>query len=142
MVTKCDVCKKWVKRVTRLHKCESNGEMRCKDCQRDNKHNHTIQHQNSPQNNIKPIFHPTLTIHSHLSVEKRAAIVAFHRIGMPKPNIMRYLACSMPTVNHWIKHYNKHFNVTHKTYTQNKYPILVVLYSFFFPFVWCVYVVK
>jgi hypothetical protein len=112
------VCKKWVirkrisRRLSQLYKCELNGEMRCKQCQRDNKHNHNIPRQNTQEENTQPIFHPTLTIHSHLSIEKRAAIVAFHRIGMDKYKIMKYIACSMPTVNHWIKHYNQHFNVT------------------------------
>ena len=41
---------------------------------------------------IQPIFHPTLTAHSHLSVENRASIVAFHRINIPKKNIMQYIA--------------------------------------------------
>jgi hypothetical protein len=112
---KCHICSRWFKQ---LHDCTIGHESRCRQCQRKNRHNHPIQPQNSPQNDIKPIFHPTLTIHSHLSVEKRAAIVAFHRIGIPKPTIMKYLACSFPTVNHWIKHYNKNFNVTHTTYTQ------------------------
>jgi hypothetical protein len=61
---------------------------------------------------IHPIFHPTLTAHSHLSVEKRASIVAFHRIGLNKHIIMQHLACSMPTINHWINHYNKYCNLS------------------------------
>jgi hypothetical protein len=71
--------------------------------------------------NIKPIFHPTLTIHSHLSIEKRASIVAFHRIDIPKTDIMQYIACSMPTVNHWIKHYDEHFNVSTCTHTHRPF---------------------
>ena len=110
---KCEVCNHDVRSPHKRHKCELNGEMRCKQCQRDNKHNHNIHTQQTQTEHIKPVFHPTLTIHSHLSFEKRAAIVAFHRIGMDKYKIMKYLACSMPTVNHWIKHYNQHFTVTH-----------------------------
>ena len=105
---RCESCKHW---CNRRFKCESTGEMRCNDCRLHRKNNDNIIHENTSEENLQPIFHPTLTIHSHLSFEKRAAIVAFHRIGMKKTHIMKYIACSMPTVNHWIKHYNQHFNV-------------------------------
>ena len=107
----CDACHSWQFSVK---ECAVGHENRCGNCIKKSKHTHPRQqHQQQQQDNIKPIFHPTLTIHSHLSFEKRAAIVAFHRIGMDKYKIMKYLACSMPTVNRWIKHYNQHFNVTH-----------------------------
>ena len=107
----CDACHSWQFSVK---ECAVGHENRCGNCIKKSKHTHPRQqHQQQQQDNIKPIFHPTLTIHSHLSFEKRAAIVAFHRIGMDKYKIMKYLACSMPTVNRWIKHYNQYFNVTH-----------------------------
>ena len=39
---KCEVCNHDVRSPHKRHKCELNGEMRCKQCQRDNKHNHNI----------------------------------------------------------------------------------------------------
>jgi hypothetical protein len=81
----------------------------CKNCFASSIHQQ--RHQNDSPLQIKPIFHPTLSIHSHLSIEKRASIVAFHRIGIKKKDIMQYITCSMPTVNHWINHYNKHYNL-------------------------------
>jgi hypothetical protein len=99
----------------------------CKSCYAISVHQ---QRQNIPSTEIQPIFHPTLRIHSHLSIEKRASIVAFHRIGMNKENIMKYLSCSMPTVNYWIKHYNEHFNVINSLQSINLsiQPIIIHCY--------------
>jgi transposase len=59
----------------------------------------------------EPIFFPTLTVHSHLSFEKRAAIITMNKLGYTKQDICDAIACSLPTVNHWIKHYDQHFNI-------------------------------
>ena len=86
-------CKKWRCDVhRRLHHC-------------------TEKTNSSNSSEITPIFESSLTKHSHLSIEKRVSIVAFHRIGMKKSEIMQRLECSMPSINHWLVHYDRHKNL-------------------------------
>jgi hypothetical protein len=58
-----------------------------------------------------PIFYPTLTQHSHLSIEKRAGIVTLAAINTPTRDICQLIATTRPTINHWIKHYRQCHNL-------------------------------
>lgn len=49
--------------------------------------------------------------HTHLSPERRWAIIAYHRINMSVEGIALTVGCSKHTVHHWLNHYSEHGNV-------------------------------
>ena len=63
----------------------------------------------TPSSSVSPIFHPTLTVHSHLSPMKRSAIVTLTRAGKKKQEISQLLQVTLPTIRKW----NKQFDTNH-----------------------------
>jgi len=58
-----------------------------------------------------PLFPPLPTPFSHLSVERRWAIVVLHKDQQAAVDIALKVGCSLNTVYHWLAHYREHNSV-------------------------------
>jgi len=58
-----------------------------------------------------PLFEREAATHSHLSVERRWAIILLHKIKRDDATIAKEVACDARSVRHWIGHYEQHGNV-------------------------------
>ena len=100
---RCESCKNW---CNRRFKCEVGGEMRCKQCQRDNIHNHN---QSSPSTSLKqqeqqPIFEKS-SEHHRISIPQRYSIITLHLLNYTNENIASIINCHVKSVRRWIHHF-------------------------------------
>jgi hypothetical protein len=119
--TRCCLCNKEKRTDLSIHTCQQHGELRCKNCQKQNKHalcdTHVIATTNtgcSPNTAVTtPLFlsPPAKRKHSHLSSIQRHSIVVLGHLQFPTNTISRLVPCSPPTVRHWQQHYHQHSNV-------------------------------
>ena len=100
----CESCKSW---CNRRHKCESGGEMRCKQCQRDNLHNHNQLSSPTPSKPQQPleIFSHSDEDTNRMTAEQRRGIVILYQDNNSIDEICMKVGCSKPTAYHWINHY-------------------------------------
>ena len=61
-----------------------------------------------------PLFPPHSSSHAPLPTVQRAAIVVLDKQGLPRTEIAQQAGTSLPTVRHWLKHYDEKKDVADK----------------------------
>lgn len=77
--------------------------MRCKQCIRDNTHNHN-QISSSKQHEQQPIFEKS-SEHHRITIAQRYSIITLHLLNYTNENIASLINCHIKSVRRWIHHF-------------------------------------
>jgi hypothetical protein len=103
---KCESCNVIPHHPHTLYRCKIGGEMRCKQCQRDNNHHHnqTSSSTSSKQQQQSPIFEKS-SEHHRISIPQRYTIIILHLLNKSEEEISQIVNCHVKSVRRWIHHF-------------------------------------
>jgi DNA invertase Pin-like site-specific DNA recombinase len=99
----CDICKRWFAKV---HSCTVGGEMRCKQCQLNDKHTHSQKQQHQHQQQQLEFLSHRDTDTQRMNTRQRDAIITLYQNGDSAEAISMKVGCAKSTVYYWLKKYD------------------------------------
>jgi hypothetical protein len=102
----CALCNVIPHHPHKLHRCKVGGEMRCKQCQRDNNHNHNqfASSTSSQPLQQQPIFDKS-SEHHRISIPQRYTIIILYLLNKSEEEISQIVNCHVKSVRRWIHHF-------------------------------------